>query len=327
MKVLVAEQLKKPWTDLPADVTVTCCGPTVAEIDAAIDPSYEVLVSDDLPTDMQRCPGLRWVQLLSAGFGQMVGHPLARRDILVTTAAGMCAAYCAEFVVARILYHQRQFRTFEALQRSHAWGDRDALARPTMRHLRVLLVGYGAIGRETARLLSAFGTHIIVANSTGQVQPYEGYMPYSGMGDPAGTLPARVVSSKQLPDIIGDADVIAIAVPLHASTRKLIDEAVLRHAKPTAILINIARGAVIDTPALVRALDENRLAHAYLDVFDEEPLPATSPLWEHPKISITSHMAGVLDDPEPLFHDLFTSNLARYRAGKPLMNQVDLTRL
>jgi D-2-hydroxyacid dehydrogenase (NADP+) len=112
-------------------------------------------------------------------------------------------------------------------------------------------------------------------------------------------------------------------VSLNRSTHRLIDAAALARLQPSAILLNVARGSVVDTAALLTALDRGQLAHAYLDVFDDEPLPTTSALWAYPGVSVTSHMAGVMPDAALKLEGLFLANLARYERGERLINQID----
>jgi phosphoglycerate dehydrogenase-like enzyme len=155
---------------------------------------------------------------------------------------------------------------------------------------------------------------------------YHGYTPTTDFGDPNGVLPEQILAPDALHDILPAADVIVLAVPLTSATHHMIDARALAQAKASAILINIARGAVVDTGALVDALDDGRLSHAYLDVFEQEPLPPDSPLWDHPRISITPHMAGVMPDSTPALRHLFRQNLQRYIEDRPLINELDRRR-
>jgi phosphoglycerate dehydrogenase-like enzyme len=234
--------------------------------------------------------------------------------------------HIAEFILARLLYHTKEFRAFEELQREHRWPDRVAMSRPGLRGKQALIIGYGGVGRETARLLTTLGIRIVaVAHQPGRT-PYQGYTPHPDFGDPDGHLPEQIVTPDALHDVLPDADVIVLAVPLTPETHYLIDAAALARTKASAILINIARGGVVDTQALLAALDAGRLAHAYLDVFEQEPLPPDSPVWDHPRISITPHMAGVMPDAETALRDLFRQNLPRYINRLPLINQLDRRR-
>jgi phosphoglycerate dehydrogenase-like enzyme len=324
MIALTTKEVGAAWADLPADLELRVCEPDPAAVDAALADDVEILVGETLPTENARAAGLRWVQLASAGTDQLIGHPLMRRDLLVSSAAGINAVPIAEFILARILYHTKELRAFEQFQRSHTWPeDRESLMNPALHGMRALLVGYGGIGRETARLLSTLGVWITAATASAERKPYDGFLPYAGTGDPDARLPESFVSTDQLHDALADADVVVLAVPLLPDTEHMIDAAALGRMKGTAILINVARGPIVDTEALVAALDRGQLAHAYLDVFEDEPLPADSPLWDHPRVSITPHVAGGMPDFAPKLRELFLENLGRYRSGQRLINQLD----
>jgi phosphoglycerate dehydrogenase-like enzyme len=324
MKALLTDSIELDPADTPADLELRFCADEPAAVDAAIDESTEILVTYELPTNLERCAGLRWVQLLSAGVDQLIGHPLLVRDLLLTNAAGTNAVHIAELVVAQLLAHVKGLREFDRLQHARTWPtERVSLARPSLRGMCAVVVGYGGIGRETARLLAALGLRIIAVGSSAARNPYRGYAPFDGIGDPAAQLPERVVATANLREVLPEADVVVLSVPLLPTTRHLIDAAALACMKPSAILINVARGPVIDTAALLVALDQGQLAHVYLDVFDAEPLPVDSPLWAHPRVSITPHIAGTMPSHARRLSDLFLQNLARYRSGQPLLNQVD----
>ncbi len=326
IKALVAMDADAAWDDLPPGVELQFCAGDVAAIDAALDDDVEILLTDAMPSTDERCGGLRWLQLLSAGTDQLGGHPLMLRDIRVSNAAGTSAAHIAEFIVARLLYHTKELHAFDELQRRHRWPDRVAMARPGLRDKQALIVGYGGVGRETARLLAALGMRIVAVARSPARTPYHGYMPTPNFGDPDGMLPGQIIAPDALHEALAAADVIVLAAPLTPATYHLIDARALASAKDSAILINIARGAVVDTPALLEALDNGLLAHAYLDVFEQEPLPSNSPLWDHPRVSITPHMAGVMPDSAPALRDLFRQNLRRYIVGQPLINQLERQR-
>jgi phosphoglycerate dehydrogenase-like enzyme len=324
MKALITTDIELEPASLPADLEVRICEDHPSAIDAALDDSVEILVAESMPGAIDRCAGLRWIQLLSSGTDQLIGHPLMERDLLLSNAAGTNAVHIAEFVVARILEHVKGLRQFERLQQARQWpADRVALARPSLRGMCAALVGYGGVGRETARLLAALGLRIIAVTSSATRRPYAGYTPYDGFGDPQVRLPERLFVTAELHTVLPAADVVVLALPLLPATRRLIDAAALACMKSSVILINVARGPILDTAALLAALDAGRLAHAYLDVFEAEPLPPDSPLWDHPRVSISPHIAGTMPNHARKLSDLFLANLERYRAGRPLLSALD----
>lgn len=170
-----------------------------------------------------------------------------------------------------------------------------------------LIVGYGPIGREIAKRSKAFGARNVVVRRSPEV---------SGPVDAAGTL-------SDLPRLAPQADVIVLACPLNANTRGFANEEFFGTIKPGAILINIARGALVDDAAMIAALDGGRLATAIIDVFHEEPLPEASPLWAHPKIRLTPHTSFAGSGVRGRWDELFLDNIGRFARGEPLANEFD----
>lgn len=296
----------------------------VEDIEKALTPETEVLVTDPMPKNIECCKGLRWIHLFSAGTNQLLGHPLMKQPIRLSNSAGICAVHMAEYAVGQLLRHVKRFDVFAELQAAGTWpADRVGLANPSLRGRHAVIVGYGGVGRETARLLKAFGMTITAVQSRAERQAYRGYMPYTNTGDPEGTLPDRIVTTSELADVLPEADVVLISLPLTKTTHHLFDEPLLAQMQRDAILINVSRGAVIRTEALIKALEKQQLAHAYLDVFEQEPLPANSPIWSHPGITVSPHMSGVMPDAMAVQEALFLDNLNRYKNHLPLLNELN----
>ena len=327
MNLLLAYGGATDWK-LPPDVRVTYCGDSVSAIEAGLRPDTEVLVTDALPPAHTPAAGLRWIHLMSAGYNQAIGHPFAlRAGMRVSNAAGICAGPMAEFVVGQMLRHVKRFDDFTRLQSERTWPGRMAMATPPLRGRRALIVGYGGVGRETARLLTALGVAVDAIQRTADRQRYAGYLPQPGMGDAEGLLPARIFPIEQLEAALASADFVILTIPLTPRTRHLLNGQTLAAMKPGAVIINVARGGLIETTALIAALDARRVGHAYLDVFEPEPLAADSPLWAHPRITVTPHMSGVMPDAAVQQEGLLRQNLARYQSGKPLLNEIAPDRL
>jgi phosphoglycerate dehydrogenase-like enzyme len=322
INALIVEDVGKRWTNVPADVNLHFCAGDPASLDAALNDGIEILITDAMPTAADRWGGLRWVQLMSSGTDQAVNHPLRAEGKLISSAAGICAVHIAEFILARLLYHSKNFEIFQQHQSEHRWGDRVALAGPSLRGQHAVIVGYGGVGRETARMLSAMGMRITAVMRDPTHRRYDGFLPFEGIGDPDASLPERLVATADLASMLPDADAVILTVPLNRETHHLIDASTLSAFRPSAILVNVARGGVVNTDDLVTALDNRKLAHAYLDVFEQEPLSESSPVWNHPAISVTPHMAGVMPDTPEKLERLFLANLDRYRRGERLINQL-----
>lgn len=250
---------------------------------------------------------LRWVHVAAAGVDTLLFPALADSDVVVTNAAGVFDEPIAEFVLAAILGHDKQLHRSRLLQQQRRWLHRE-LARTA--GSRALIVGTGGIGRRTARLLRAVGVEVRGAGRTAHDD------------DPdLGT----VVASAELADHVGWADHVVLAAPLTDETRGLVDAEVLAAMKPTAHLINVARGPLVDEDALLRALREGRLGFATLDVFVTEPLPDDHPFWGMDNVAISAHMCGDVVGWRSELASLFATNLARYVAGEPLLNEIDTT--
>jgi len=171
-------------------------------------------------------------------------------------------------------------------------------------------VGLGHIGREVARLAKAFGMEVMATRRSAKPGARARYVD-------------KLLTPEQLPQLLSNSDFLVLSLPATPGTRKLIGEKELRTMKPTAYLINVARGAVIDEEALIRALKGNWIAGAGLDVFSAEPLPSDSKLWELPNLIFSPHISGNLDNYYKLSTELFCENLRRYVNGKRLFNVVD----
>jgi phosphoglycerate dehydrogenase-like enzyme len=175
------------------------------------------------------------------------------------------------------------------------------------------IIGLGHIGREVARLSKAFGMRVIATRRSATKLGRARYVD-------------RLMPSKQLQSLLAESDFIAICVPYTPETYHLIGEKELGIMKPTAYLINIARGGIIDEEALIRALDEKRIAGAGLDVTAREPLPTKSRLWDLDNVILSPHVAGGMEDYVVHATELFCENLRRYIAGKKLRNVIDRKR-
>jgi phosphoglycerate dehydrogenase-like enzyme len=253
---------------------------------------------------------LSFIQSISAGTDQYDKQLLRERGVRVASAAGVNAQAVAEHAMALILAIAR--RLPEARDNQHAMHWRgmigDLAAREDQLTGKTLLVvGMGRIGVRLARLAKAFEMRVIAIKR-----------------DPATAAAGAdaVYGTGRLRELLSEADIVALTCPLTPETEKLVDVAALAAMKPTAHLINVARGRVVDEPALIKALTEKRLAAAALDVTVEEPLPASSPLWAMPNVLITPHTAGETRAYEDGVIDLLLENLERLWRGAPLVNEV-----
>lgn len=254
-------------------------------------------------------PELRWVQGTAAGTGeQLQAAELTEAElerVAVTSASGVHVGPLAEFCLLGLLALTKGLERLRDDQRAHHW-DRYPVAE--LRGRTLLILGLGAIGTEVARLAKAFGMRTIGIDRHGCSDS-----PHVDEAD----VPER------LHDLLGAADALVVTLPLTEETRGMLDAPAISHMKPSAILVNIGRGAVIDEPALIQALREQRLAGAALDVFSTEPLPADSALWNLPNVLLTPHTAALSVHENERISELFTENLGRYLHGEELLSRVD----
>lgn len=246
-------------------------------------------------------PSVRWVQLPSAGIDNYTSALRAHPDLTWTSAKGAYASPVAEHAMALTLAVARGLKARAA---ATSWGEPAGTA---LRGLRALVVGAGGVGAEIVRLLDAFGVEVDVVRRTDRPAP--------------GTR--RTVTQEHLGEVIGDADVVVLAAALTDGSRGLIGAQELAAMKDTAILVNIGRGGLVDTDALVETLRAGRLLGAGLDVTDPEPLPDGHPLWDEPRTLITPHTADTLEMIRPLLDARVRTNVERFAAGEELEGRVD----
>ncbi len=270
-------------------------------------------------------PRLRWVQFHSAGIDHVLEHPLlAVKDILMTTTSGIHATTMAEYVFAMFLTFGHKLPLMMRLQAKAEWPEQKAALTPVeLRGATLGVVGYGSVGREIARLGVAFGMKVLATKRNVRRPVDERGYAEADTGDPEAALVDRLYPPQALRSMVRECDFVAVTVPLTDRTRHMIDADVLAAMKPTAVLVNVSRGEVIDEAALIQALQEGRLGGAGLDVFQQEPLPSDSPLWKLPNVITSPHIAGMSTLYRARAIRLFAENLRRYLAGEPLFNLVD----
>jgi phosphoglycerate dehydrogenase-like enzyme len=250
-----------------------------------------------------RIEGLKWFHTFSAGVDSPVFQTLIDRGTLLTNSSGASAKSIAQYVLAMMLYRAKRIGDWRDQQRLREW---TALRTDELTGRTVCIVGTGAIGGETARLARAFGMRVIGVRRSARRTRYVD----------------EQVTPRGLRDALARSDYVVLACPLTRETAGLIGERELLAMKPDATLINVARGGVIDEPALVRALKEGWIGGACLDVFAQEPLPAESEIWDMPNVVVSPHNAGFSPLNMERVMAIFLDNLDRYARGRPLRNRV-----
>jgi phosphoglycerate dehydrogenase-like enzyme len=266
-----------------------------------------------------RAPNLRWVHSATAGVERVLTPSSRARDLTITNARGVFSRPIAEYVMLMILAVSRRLPSLLELQAERTW---QPLESRELRDVTVGIVGLGSIGRAVGALATAFGCRVLATRR----RPEAGSHAADGAGDEPylGSLMLdRVLAPEQLPELLAESDFVVLAAPLTEDTHGLIGEEAIAQLKPGAWVINVARGELVDERALGRALREGRLGGAVLDTFREEPLPATSPLYDLPNVILTPHTSWSSTRVLDRSVDLFCENLRRYAEGRPLVNVVD----
>lgn len=277
------------------------------ELDALL-AQAEVIYGLRLPRNViVRAPKLKWVQVMSAGVDRFLDDEFRQSSVIMTSVSGMHATPIGEIVLELMLMFAKQAPLCFQLKQEKQW---KRFMPTVLRSKTVGIVGLGNIGREVARLAKAFSMRVVATRRSAK----------------------RVMRAKdvdillpreQLPRLLSESDFVVLSLPFTSETNKLIGEEELRTMKPTAYLINIARGNIVDEEALIRALDEHWIAGAGLDVFATEPLPADSCLWEFPNVIFSPHIAGGMEDYNIRATELFCKNLRHYLSGENLLNVID----
>ena len=256
---------------------------------------------------VENCPNLRWVQATSAGVGTLMRRTgLDNSPLLVTTAAGIHAVPLAEFALLGALYFVKDVPRLRAWQHDHHW---ERHTSSTLAGRRALVVGLGGIGRGVARTFGAQGVEVWGLGRRGHSYRVEGLV--------------GVIEPEQLDETLAVTDLLVLACPLTAETRGLIGAAQIARLAAHAVVINLARGPVVDEEALLAALRTNAIAGACLDVFSDEPLDPGSPWWDLENVLVSPHSASTVDGENESLVRLFLDNLVRWRNGEPLFNRYD----
>jgi phosphoglycerate dehydrogenase-like enzyme len=287
-------------------------------------PDLEVLFTAWLPSPWTPTGGVRWVHVAGAGVEDARDTPLWQDStILFTNSSGVHAAAISQWVTAMILHHTHRLRDVLGLAAAQDWSNREARAGRLLVGKTLAILGYGSIGTECARLGRALGMRVLAMRQTSlesKDAPRTRWTPRE-LGERA-DADGRI-GFAELDTLLREADYLVITAPLTDATRGLIGTREIGLMKPSACLINVSRGAIVDEAALAIALHEGRLSGAALDVFVDEPLPSDSPLFAAPNVEASAHMSGMFDTFWDLAVECFRANLQRYVAGQPLLNVVD----
>lgn len=281
------------------------------ELSCAVDGAQVIVSAAGNGTVLQklwsRARQLEWIHSLSAGVENLIFPQLRDSDIPLTNARGVYKESLGEFVLAAALYFAKDFPRMLRNQRAGRWEqfDVDVLFRQTMG-----IVGYGEIGRAAAQRAKALGMKVYITRRR----------PELSASDP---LADEAFPLERLEEMIRRCDYVVVSAPLTNETRGLIGEKEIAAMKPSAVIVNVGRGPVIEEAALIRALEQRRIRGAALDVFDVEPLPAGHPFWRLSNVLLSPHCADHTEGWLESSVEFFLRNFERYLKGEPLLNVVD----
>ncbi len=289
----VTPEMKQRWSEL------------LAKADILFD--FDLLDPANIP---RNAPKVRWVQATSSGIGEFLRRTgLDQSAISFTTAAGVHARPLAEFAMLGLLHFFRDVPYLDRMKQAKHW------ERYTVRGLagsRMLVIGLGAVGAAIAADAARFGVEVW------------GLRHRAGATAPEGV--SRLIEKSQLREVLPQVDSLILACPLTAETKLMIDAPEIAALKPGAVLVNVARGAVVNEDAMIAALRTGKISGAALDAFTVEPLPKDNPLWELPNVLISPHSASTVAAENGRIVDIFLDNLERFLGGQPLRNQYERAR-
>ena len=323
MRIVVAIHDLPVWTIPPAEVARIAASLPGDEVHDARErderrrliPTADILFATRLHADeFVPATRLRWIHSSAVGVGGLLIPEVVASDVVVSCSRGVHSEAIAEHALALALALRRNLPLAVRRQDERQWAQAEISGKrvATLGGTHMLVVGLGTIGARVARFAAGMGMRVTGIRRRLDEPPPPGV--------------SSVLPPEQLRSALAEADVVVLALPRTEETRAFIGQAELDAMKPTAILINIARGRLVDEPALIRALESGRLAGAGLDAFQQEPLPSDSPLWRLPNVLLTPHTAAFAGDYWPPVVDLFLENVARFKRGETIINVVDKER-
>lgn len=317
---LSADQRTALQTNWPDFELVVQCESDVEKLNGQ---DVAALVTESVPRDLSGWKELQWVQLLSAGSNQLQGHPVWETPVRVTNASGIHGVPIAQYITVAWLMMIHRMSELMKFKPSRVWPDRASLANTVVRGMTVGIIGYGAIGRESARQLRALGMRVLCLKRDPDDRPHRGFNPDPGSGDPDGTIPAAWFTPDQIGDMLPQCDLVVVTVPSTPHTEGMISATELAMMKPGSRMIIISRGGIVNEEALAEALRNGPLAEATVDCFVTEPLPKDHFFYDVPNLTITPHMSGVFDQYWPVLFKLLLANLRHFKSNEPLLNEVN----
>lgn len=287
--------------------------PDYSELGEQIGDADAALAWSLRPEQFRAARKLRWIHSTAAAVHQLMFPELVASDVIVTNSREVHGPVVAEHALALMFAVARKIPTAVRYQQQHVWAQermwREGALPGELQGATLGLVGLGSIGREIARRAAALGMKVLAVREHPERGVTEGV--------------AAVFAPAQLGEMLAASDYVVLAAPVTGSTQRLIDGARLAQMRPTACLVNVGRGVLVDEAALAVALRDKKIAAAALDVFEHEPLAADSPLWDMPNVLVSPHSGSVTPRLWERQCDLISENVRRFLAGEPLLGVVD----
>ncbi len=304
-------ELARALSDAVPDLELWC-PETRGEAEAHLPEADVVLGFAVRPANFSSARQLRWVHSTAASVTGVLFPALVESDVVVTNSRGLHADAMAEHALAMMLAFTRKLHLSRDAQRARVWAQEalwvESPGIGSLTGSTLGLVGLGKVGSAIASRARALGMRVVAVRRNPAASPEPAHEQWP---------------TSRLDDLLAESDWVVLVAPHTPETERLLGPAELARMKPGARLVNLGRGALVDEPALVEALRSGRLAGAALDVFAEEPLPLTSPLWDLPEVILTPHTSGMGPRYWERAMEQFVANLRRFVAGEPLMNAVD----
>ena len=295
----------------PAEIVRVKHSDTAALMDAIKDVDVALVAGMVNKEMLSAAKNIKWIHADFAGLDALAHPEIFERGILLSSSAGRSAEVLAEHAFYFMLSFIYDARKLEKDQQAHTWDPGAILEKRGLITKTLGIIGYGNTGRHLVKLGRAFGMKILVFNRSTKPVP-EGVSKFYSQekGD-------------TIDELLKESDIVTLAMSLSDNTKHMIDERALSLMKPTAYLINMARGAVVDEEALYKALVNKKIAGCGSDVFEKEPLPQESPLWDLPNMYITPHNTPAVEDKVGASMRYILENIKHYKAGEPLVNVLD----
>ena len=280
------------------------------DYDASDIASFDIIMGFPRAEDLKQATSLKWLQTPSAGVDQFADTTIfAHPHVILTKASGTYGRQIGDHVIGFIIAHNHSFLTHHENMKQRKW--QLIFPQKDLRHSTVAIIGFGDLGRQIARKSKALDMEVLVIRK----REMEGTQ----------HIVDTFFTADNIHEAIGKADYVVLAAAGTQATHHLIDSSMITHMKQGSVLINVARGSLVDEKALIGALESHHLGGAYLDVTEQEPLDPESPLWLMENVLITAHCSGLSRNSSSLVYELFTRNLTSFLTGQELQNVVDFS--